>query len=113
MLILLALVAFAWLMGLNLYVLLYQQRNVALIAYLRNYYPDIYEKSKNQLSFGMLATDAQTRNALTKAMGDATLSDPNIETVLVELSVLRNRGVRFLVPLTVLFFIILILYLRA
>ncbi len=113
MLILLAVVAFAWLMGLNLYILLYQQRNVALIAYLRTYYPDIYEKSKNRLSFGMLATDAQTRNALRKAMGDATLQDPNIETVLVELSVLRQRGVRFLVPLTVLFFIILILYLRA
>ena len=81
MLILLAVVAFAWLMGLNLYILLYQQRNVALIAYLRTYYPDIYEKSKNRLSFGMLATDAQTRNALRKAMGDATLQDPNIEAV--------------------------------
>ena len=113
MLILLVLVAFAWLMGLNLYILLYQQRNVALVSYLRTYYPDIYEKSKNRLFFGMLTTDSQNRAALTKAMGDATLEDPNIEAVLAELSVLRKRGLWTIVPLTILFFVILFLYLQS
>lgn len=113
MLILLSLLAFVWLMGLNFYILLYQQRNMALVSYLRTYYPDIYEKSKNRLFFGMLATEQQTRNSLNQAMGDATLEDPNIDTVLAELSVLRKRGLWTLGPLTVLFFVILFLYFQS
>lgn len=108
MVILLALVAFAWLMGINLYILLYQQRNVALVNYLRSYYPDVYEKTKNRLFFGMLTSEKQTRNALIQATDGGKLEDANIDQVLTELTELRQRGMWSVGPLTLLMIVLLV-----
>lgn len=110
MLILLVIVAFAWLMGANLYVLLYQQYNVALIAYLRNTYPNIHEKTKNRFIFGIFASAQQMRSALERATADEKLDDPTIDQLLTDLAELRKRGIWIFGPLTGLLLLLTVLY---
>ncbi len=109
---LLALVAFAWFMALNLFILIFQQHNVALMAHVRNTYPAIYEQIKNRLSFSLFSGDKQTRHLLGTVGEAELLNDPLVKGVLNELAGIRQRGLRTMVLLTLLLVIVLVLTFR-
>ena len=103
---LLALVAFAWFMALNLFVLVYQQHNVALMAHLRANYPSIYERISGRLTFSVLGTNQQLLRLLQNA-GDAELmKDPLVKGVLAEMTGIRQRGLRTMIVMTLLLIVI-------
>lgn len=103
---LLALVAFAWFMALNLFVLVYQQHNVALMAHLRTNYPSIYKHISGRLTFSVLGTSRQLQRLL-QNIGDAELlKDPLIKDVLIEMTAIRHRGLRTMGVMTLLLIVV-------
>ncbi len=98
MFLLLTVVAFAWMMAINVYILLYQQRNMSLLGHLRSFYPDLYQKLKTRLMLGMIANEGWVRRSLSPAGG--ILDDQAIEDALKDLAEIRRRGFWMLVPLT-------------